>query len=194
MMKVIGLAGRAGSGKSTVARILAQRSGIEWIDLDEVAWKTYSPGTDVYHRLIEAFGSRILDASRHIDRRRLAQIALETPQSRHKLNELVHPAVSLAIHDLVRDARQRKVDVLLVEGALLASSPYVDRSIYDQMLWLETSDDTRVERLTAMNRRDHAARGHDIVPQGEFMTVSGEGSIEQVADRMLRIIGSDSAR
>ncbi|MCK5827631.1 dephospho-CoA kinase, partial [Candidatus Bipolaricaulota bacterium] len=39
MMKVIGLAGRAGSGKSTVARFLAQTPNIEWIDLDTVAWR-----------------------------------------------------------------------------------------------------------------------------------------------------------
>ena len=101
-MKVIGLAGRAGSGKSTVARHLALNPGIEWIDLDSVAWSTYAPGTNVYDRLVEAFGDGILGESGDIDRTQLARRAFATLQSQHMLNELVHPAVSEAVRKIGR--------------------------------------------------------------------------------------------
>ena len=188
MMKVIGLAGRAGSGKSTIAQHLAQDAAIEWIDLDEVAWKTYALGTDVYDRLVEAFGDGILSESGEIDRVRLAQIAFATREARQTLNELVHPAVSEAVGAIIRNYRVGETEILLIEGALLASSPYVDRSIYDRILWLETTDEARSQRLEAIGRSDHAQRGRDVVPTGDTIAVSGEGSVEDVADRVLRAI------
>jgi len=187
-MKVIGLAGRAGSGKSTIAQHLAQDAAIEWIDLDEVAWKTYALGTDVYDRLVEAFGGDILSESGEIDRVRLAQIAFATHEARQTLNELVHPAVSDAVGSIIRNHRVGETEILLVEGALLASSPYVDRSIYDRILWLETSDKARSQRLKAIGRSDHAKRGRDVVPTGDYVAISGEGSVEDVANRVLRAI------
>lgn len=188
MMKVIGLAGKAGSGKSTIARILAQEPAIEWVDLDSVAWSTYAPGTDVYDRLVNAFGGGILGETGEIDRLRLAQIAFATTEAQQMLNELVHPAVSDAVCAIIRDHRARGTEILLIEGALLASSSYVDRSVYDKILWLEATDNSRSERLEAMGRRDHAKRGRNVVPKGDFTVVSGEGSVDNVADRVLAAI------
>ncbi len=187
-MKVVGLAGRAGSGKSTVARHLAQQPGIEWVDLDTVAWDTYAPGTAVYARLIDAFGRGILDESDIINRHRLAKAAFATQSSRGILDALVHPAVSAAVEQRIRDARQRQVKILLIEGALLASSSHVDRSVYDCLLWLEASDEARAKRLNAMGRSDHAARGSDVVPWGDFIPIPSEGTVADVAARLLATI------
>jgi hypothetical protein len=71
---------------------------------------------------------------------------------------------------------------------LLASSPHVDRSVYDSILWIETPDEARSERLQAIGRSDHAARGRDVVPSGDFVSISGDGSIEDVANRVLAAI------
>jgi len=190
-MEVIGLAGRAGSGKSTVACFLAQRPGIKWVDLDSVAWSTYASGTDVYARLVDAFGVDILNETGEIDRPRLAKIAFKTQEAQQTLNELVHPAVSDAVRATIRDHRARGTEILLVEGALLATSPHVDRSIYNMILWLETTDSSRSERLQAIGRSDHAKRGRDVVPTGTFIAVPNEGSVEEVADRILQIIRRD---
>lgn len=187
-MKVIGLAGRAGSGKSTIAQHLAQHPGIEWVDLDSVAWNTYAAGTDVYERLVEAFGVGILGEAGEIDRLRLAKIAFATKEAQQTLNELVHPAVSDAVCATIRDHRAWGTEILLIEGALLATSPYVDRSIYNMILWLETTDSSRGERLQAIGRSDHAKRGRDVVPTGDYVVVSGEGSVKDVANRLLRAI------
>ena len=187
-MKVIGLAGRAGSGKSTIARHLEHNQGIEWIDLDSVAWRTYARGTDVYDRLVEAFGDGILSESGDIDRKHLARSAFATQQSQQLLNEIVHPAVSEAVRSIIRDHEVRGTDVLLIEGALLATSSYVDRSIYHAIFWLEVSANTQDQRLQAMGRSEHAKRGRDVIPVGEVVTVLGEGSVEDVAQRVLQAI------
>ena len=190
-MKVIGLAGRAGSGKSTIAKHLAGIDGIEWVDLDTVAWSTYASGTDVYDRLVDAFGSAILGESGEIDRSQLASRAFQTEATRQRLNKLVHPAVSNAVRSVIQHHLEEGTRILLIEGALLATSPHVDRSLYDMILWLETPDDVRSQRLHAMGRGHHAKRGKSSVPVGSFISVPNAGSVEDVAHRILKIIQDD---
>jgi len=192
-MKVIGLAGRAGSGKSAVARWLAQRSGIEWVDLDRLAWETYAPGTATYERLIEAFGDDIVAPSGQIDRAQLSQRAFADDASLETLNRIVHPAVSEAVKEVVRRHRLQGTELLLLEGALIASSPHVDRSTYDVVVWLEVPSGVRADRLRLSGRPDHAQRGEVVSPQPPVRTVSGEGTIEQVGERLLAAVsGSDA--
>lgn len=187
-MRVIGLAGRAGSGKSTIARHLAQRQGIEWIDLDTVAWGIYAAGTPAYERLLEAFGASILSKSGEIDRIQLAEAAFSSRENQKTLNAIVHPAVSDAVEAIVSDHEQRGTEILLIEGALLASSPHVDRSIYDLILWLDVPDTVRDGRLQDIGRGDHAKRGRDVYPTGDVVTIPAEGSIKDVAARIFRAI------
>lgn len=182
------MAGRAGSGKSTVARFLAQNPTIEWMDLDAVAWRTYASGTSVYDRLIDVFGRDILNDAGEIDRARLARSAFATPKLRQTLDKLVHPAVSDAIKAIICSHKGKETQILLIEGALLASSPYVDRSVYHAILWLETSDDARSKRLRAAGRGAHVDRSRDVTPVGDVVVVSGEGAVEAVADRILTAI------
>ena len=190
-MKVVGLAGRAGSGKSAVAQYLAQRPAVEWIDLDSLAWDTYAMGTAVYKRLLEAFGKTILSESREIDRIQLAEAAFESPSNQKMLNAIVHPAVSETVSGLIHEHRKTSTEILLIEGALLASSPYVDRSAYDLVLWLDVPDDVRMDRLQAVGREDHGRRGDEVLPSGNFISIPANGTIEEVAERIQRTIDNE---
>jgi dephospho-CoA kinase len=187
-MKVIGLAGRAGSGKSAVARHLARDCGTEWIDLDAVAWGTYGAGTDTHARLVDAFGPRILNGTGDIDRARLAEAAFADRSGRDTLDAIVHPAVSAAVKRIIAEHRGKATALLLIEGALLASSPHVDRSDYDLIVWLDVPEDVRASRLRAAGREAHRLRGRDISPAGEVVVVDASGTIEQTAARVLRAV------
>jgi len=191
-MKVIGLAGRAGSGKSAVARWLARRPGIAWVDLDRLAWTTYAPGTVTYDRLVDAFGDDILDRSGSIDRARLARRVFSDAASLERLNAIVHPAVADAVAGIVQRHRDDGTALLLIEGALIASSPHVDRSIYDVIVWLEVPDELRADRLRGCGRAEHVERGDAVLPNPPVRTVSGEGTIAQVADRLLAAVSGDN--
>lgn len=190
-MKVIGLAGRAGSGKSAVAQYLAREPAVEWIDLDAVAWDTYKLGTAVHERLLAAFGKEILSESGEIDRIRLAEAAFANHENREMLNAIVHPAVSDAAGVIIHEHRQKGTEILLIEGALLASSPYVDRSAYDLVLWLDVSDDVRAERLQAIGRVGHDKRGNQVSPSGNFISIPAGGTIEEVSDCIQKTIDNE---
>ncbi len=183
-MKVIGLAGRVGSGKSAVARLLSSVRGVEWIDLDRVAWETYEPGTETFGRVVERFGDEIVAEDGTIDRGELAVRVFVEAGAKEDLEAIVHPAIVQRLRTLCDEERARGTDVLLVEGALLTTSPHVDRSVFDAVIWLDASDPVRRKRLQAAGRGDHAPRGDDLSPNDGSIAVDAEGAIDEVAERV----------
>ena len=187
-MKVIGLAGPPGSGKSAVGRELAKRPGVRWIDLDPVAWSVYRRGTEAFVRLIDRFGSDVLSDSGEIDRRRLARSAFASPGARADLDEIVHPAVSDALVERIRSEAREGAEILLVEGALLATSPHVDRHAFDAVLWLDASPSVREERLAASGRETQADRLRGIEPPPGTVRIPADAGVTEVAKRVWRAI------
>jgi dephospho-CoA kinase len=188
-MKIIGLAGRAGSGKSAVARALAAAAAdTVWIELDRVAWETYAPGAESYAAVVERFGEGVLNEDGSIDRGELAVRAFVEAGAREDLEAIVHPAVLARMMGLAEEERERGTEILLVEGALLSSSPHVDRSVFDAILWFEVSDDVREARLRASGRADHVVRGDDVSPGASAIVIDAVGSIEDVVGRVRRVI------
>ena len=186
---MIGLAGRPGCGKSAVAAALAAEPNVEAIDLDRVAWETYVPGTSTHRRLVARFGRGILTDDGRIDRAALAAAALGDGASREDLASIVHPAVCERLDRVRRDAERRGVGLLIVEGALLAGSPFVDRSAFDAIVWLEASDGTRRARLRADGREGHVDRMAGAGPTRSTIVVDAEGSPTDIVERVRRAIG-----
>jgi len=93
---LIGLTGNIGTGKSTVARMLAEL-GAEAIDADLVAHETMRIGTPVHAQIIETFGQGLLTPSGEIDRARLGAIVFADPVALTRLEAIVHPATLEAI-------------------------------------------------------------------------------------------------
>jgi dephospho-CoA kinase len=187
-MDVIGLAGPAGSGKSAVARELSRSPGVVWVDLDRVAWSAYEPGTPVFSALVERFGRDMVGADGTIDRAALAERAFANADAKRDLDKLVHPAVSALLAERIAAERRRGCRVLLVEGALLAASSDVDRSLFDAILWLDAPPATRVERLRADARLHHATRNDALVCPEGTVRIDADAPLAEVARRVRRAI------
>lgn len=188
-MKVIGLAGEAGCGKSTVAKTLAERKGIVWLDLDRLAWESYRRGSPTYERLTSRFGKSILSTSGEIDRSKLAGIVFSDKESLADLNAIVHPALSEKLRSVIEEAKAKGTRVLLVEGALLGVSPQVDYSLFTAILWFTASRETREQRLRTADRVHHLRR-HLMSPKAAHtINIDAEGTIEQTVQHVLEAIG-----
>ena len=188
-MKVIGLAGEAGCGKSAVGRILAKREGTTWVDLDQLAWESYQPNSPTYDRLVARFGKEILSASGEIARSKLGQIVFSDSASLVDLNAIVHPALSEKLRSVIDEEKAKGTRILLVEGALLGVSPHVDYSLFDAILWLTASRETRKERLRTAGRVHHLRRHLESPKAAHTINIAAEGSIEQTAKHVLEAIG-----
>ena len=189
-MKVIGLAGNAGSGKSTIAQALSKRKGIKAIDLDKAAWESYLPRSSTYWRLVTRFGQGILDSQGAIDRSRLSAAVFSSDQALADLNAIVHPAVIDQLRKTLNEEEAQGTHILLVEGALLATSAHVDRSLFDSFIWLDVSSEVRHERLVAAGRHAHIERTVPEPDSQDVITVDAEGSVAEVAARVAEAIES----
>ncbi len=88
----VGLTGELGSGKSTVARMLAERGAVV-LSSDEMGRALMQPGQPVYAQIVATFGNEVIAADGSLDRKKLAALAFDAKQPRvEELNALVHPA------------------------------------------------------------------------------------------------------
>ena len=138
----IGLTGGIGSGKSTVAALLAER-GAQVVDADRIAREVVEPGTPGLAAVVAEFGSGVLTPDGALDRSALAAIVFGDPASRARLDAVVHPLVRARAAELVAAAPPDAVVVqdvpLLVETGQAGS--------FDLVLVVETDQQTRVARL-----------------------------------------------
>lgn len=119
-MIIIGLTGNIGSGKSTVARCLAEL-GAEVIDADIVARDVVAIGTVGLKKIIEEFGTGILDQKGDLDRAAMAAIVFDNLEARLKLEAIIHPEVIRLISGRILNYRNGlgSAPVLVVEVPLL---------------------------------------------------------------------------
>jgi dephospho-CoA kinase len=119
---LIGLTGNISTGKSTVARMLAEL-GAEVIDADRVAHEVMRAGTPAHARIVEAFGPQVLAPDGEIDRARLGAIVFADPGSLARLESIVHPATLAVIdHRITTTAAQ----VVVVEAIKLIEAGMAD--------------------------------------------------------------------
>ncbi len=106
-MKVIGVTGGVGTGKSTVARLFQQRGAVVF-DADRVAHQLMRRGTPVWKKIRAEFGPEILDGDGQVNRKRLGQLVFRSRTRLKALTRIVHPAVRRSILGDLRGLRRRR--------------------------------------------------------------------------------------
>ena len=124
-MKVIGLTGGIGSGKSMVAEILREKYKACILDTDSIAKRQMEPGGESYRLVLEHFGEEILCPDGRINRQKLADIIFRDASKRLKINQLTHPIVLEEVKKEIESRRKSgTTEYLVVETALMIESGY----------------------------------------------------------------------
>ncbi len=145
-MKVIGITGGVGAGKSSLLKIIKDNYSAHIILADEVAHRIMEPGKEAYHPLITLLGPEILKDDGFIDKRIMAQRIFNQDTLREQVNGIIHPAVKRVIIKEIEEQRQRKeVDFLFVEAALLIEDHY--DVICDELWYIYAGEEVRRKRL-----------------------------------------------
>jgi dephospho-CoA kinase len=138
----VGLTGGIGAGKSSVARLLAERGAVV-LDADLAARAVVEPGTEGLAEVVAAFGTDVLGADGGLDRAKLAAVVFADAGRRAALNAIVHPRVRAWMAERAAAAPAGSVVVqdipLLVEGGLV--------SLFDRVVVVDAADEARMERL-----------------------------------------------
>ncbi len=146
MVLIVGLTGGIGSGKSTVASLLAQH-GAEVIDVDLLGRDVIAPGGRAESAVLAEFGSTIADVGGQIDRAALARAVFGQPAQLDRLTAISHPAINAELGAWL-DALAADSIVVLDMAILVESNlgRLADGRCYDMVVVVEAPIDVRVQR------------------------------------------------
>lgn len=184
---VIGLTGGIGSGKSTVAAMLAGLGAVV-IDADKVGHEIYRPGTDGFRRVVDAFGAAIVAADGTIDRRRLGARVFGDPAALARLNALVHPLIGDEIRRRIQTALAANESAapgagrpIVIEAAIMLEAGW---RFFDRIWVVVVSREVAIARVTA----SRGLARHDVEQRIEAQISNDER--RRVADLVIENDGT----
>jgi len=192
-MKIIGITGGIGSGKSTVSRILRDL-GAAVIDADVLAKSVTTEGSEALKELTEYFGNDIVDEAGELDRKKLASIAFSDPVKLHALNSITHKYITEKIISAIEALRNSgKKDFIVIDAAIPIEKGFLD--VTDEV-WVVTADrETRIKRV--MDRSDLTYeevvnRINSQIRDEEYLRIADEvinnnGTIEELEQAVVKL-------
>ncbi len=145
-MKIIGLTGLTGAGKSTVAQKL-MIYGCYHIDADKVAKDVINNSEDVKNKLKERFGDDVVNADGTTNRSLLATRAFANEESTNALNEITHPAVTKEIKRIIEEKKNDGAPAVIIDAIALFESG--EDALCDFTVAVVAPMDIRLKRIMA---------------------------------------------
>ena len=143
-MRVFGLTGGIGSGKSTVARLFREEK-IPVVDADRISRDITSPGKPAYIEIVGRFGEEILSPDGRIDRKMLGAIIFANPGMRADLEAITHPRIAEGMREAVSALASEGHPVAIVEAALIHEKE--PQGMFDAVIGVRCGREPQVERL-----------------------------------------------
>lgn len=203
-MKVYGVTGGAGTGKSEVMRMLKEQFGGFVILTDDVARELQQPGGISYEKMVERFGKGILDENGLIDRKKVAEIVFNDEHALLELNQMTHPYVRKTVEQLLDEAENSGYPFAAVESAILLDAGYED--LCDEFWYVHTDPEIRRARMKAsrgytdekvdavMNNQPDEKKFYDRCRFVIENNTSLEAVYEQLAAKLSPLCGSGARR
>ncbi len=188
-MKVIGLTGGIGSGKSTVSQFLAE-VGAVILDADKVGHEALKPDTKVWREVVAAFGRQILTPSGDIDRARLGEIVFSKSKSLSRLNRIMHPRMYDMVKAQLEEYRRQGVDVVVLEAPLLIEAGWT--SLVDE-LWVTVASEStvlrRIKERAGLSEQETLARIRSQLSSEERIkhadvVINNDGDLDELKARV----------
>jgi dephospho-CoA kinase len=143
-VKIIGLTGGIGSGKSTVAQFLKELGAVV-IDADKVGHEVLRSNAEVKQEVVTAFGKGVLTPDGGVSRKKLGRMVFTNPESLPKLNMIMHPRIAALVKTRLEGYRKDGARVVVVEAPLLLEAGWA--SLVDEVWVTVASEATVLERL-----------------------------------------------
>ncbi len=146
-MKVLGITGGIGSGKSEVLKYLQEAYEAVVSPLDDVARQLQRRGENCFDRIVDTFGMEILGMDGELDREKLGAIVFSDSEKLALLNEIVHPEVKQWVRQDIERKEKERVWLYVLESALFPDVDYGD--ICSEMWYIYAEESIRRQRLMA---------------------------------------------
>lgn len=173
----VGLTGGIGSGKSTVAALLAGKGAVV-IDADKIAREVVAVGTPGLARVVEEFGPEMLTAAGELDRRRMGTLVFGDDGARRRLEAIIHPLVRERI--VAIDAAAGEQDVVVQDIPLLAEGGRAGS--FDAVVVVDVPVEVQAERLV---------RDRGMTPEDARSRIAAQATREQRLAIATHVIDND---
>ncbi len=180
-MKLVGLTGGVGSGKSTVADMMRDL-GAQVVDADEAAHAVYEPGSPGFDAVVREFGEEYVDGGR-IDRSRLGELVFHDDDARRRLNSIVHPLVRDWMAQRTAEAAERGAEVVVQDVPLLFENGL--ERLFSTVVLVYAPEDVQVERLVS---------GRGFTPERARAMIAAQMPIENKRGLAHHVINNSGAR
>jgi len=180
-LKLIGLTGGAGSGKSTVAEMFRQL-GAAIVDADEASHAVYAPQTPGFEAVVSEFGPGYL-RNGEIDRARLGELVFHDEDARRRLNAIVHPLVREWMAERTVAAADDGKEIVVHDVPLLFENAL--EPMYGDVVLVYTPEKLQMRRLVAGRRMD---------PDRARAIIAAQLPIEEKRRRAQHVIDNSGSR
>lgn len=143
-MKVYGLTGKSGAGKSTAAKILAEK-GFWVVDGDKIAHQITEKGSPILPLLAKRFGEDIMLADGTLDRKKLAARAFNDEESTNALNSITHPEIDRIFKEQIALGECNDFEKCIIDAAALLESP--SKALCEKIIVVTAPQEVRLERI-----------------------------------------------
>ena len=144
----IGLTGGIGSGKSTVAGMLAAKGAVV-IDADAISRSLTASGGRAMAAIAQTFGPQMVDAQGAMDRQAMREAVFQNPQTKQQLEAIIHPLVTLITEEQTQAAVRSGGRVLVFDVPLLVESGERWRKRVDRLIVVDCDAETQRQRVMA---------------------------------------------
>lgn len=198
----IGLTGGIASGKSSVAKILAEQGAIV-LDADQIAHENMAPTGPAYSGIVAYFGSEILDSDGQINRPKLGAKVFQNPVALQQLNQLTHPLVRQVLLEKTQEFQAQEATreqnwLLILMIPLLFESDLAH--LVDTTVVVYCPEETQLQRLmqrNGLNRNEAEQRLRAQMPLEEKVrradrVIDNSHSLEQTRQHVMEWLGAYS--
>ncbi len=195
-MKVIGITGPSGAGKTTLSKIMEKEFNTSIINADEVARSlSTNPETEYFKKIVELFGNDILKSDGNLDRKQIANLIYKNSNKRKQLNSLtfkyVVDDISLQIQNI---KAQNKYDFIAIDVPLLYEANM--EKICDKVIAVVAEDEEKISRICERDKidREMARQRLKIQNNNEFFAkkadfvIHNNGTIDNLVNSLKEIM------
>jgi dephospho-CoA kinase len=180
-MKLVGLTGGVGSGKSTVAEMMREL-GAEVVDADQATHAVYEPGNPGFDAVVREFGEAYVDSGR-IDRSRLGELVFRDDDARRRLNSIVHPLVRDWMAQRTAEAAERGAEVVVQDVPLLFENGL--ERLFSTVVLVYVPEEVQIERLVS---------GRGFTPERARAMIAAQMPIENKRGLAHHVINNSGTR
>ena len=185
-MKVIGITGSSGSGKSTVSKIIQNELNAKLIVADEIVKKKQETGQEYFEKIIELLGNEYLNKDAKLNRKKVADLIFKDEEKREEINKLTKKYV---VAEIKRKIESSTKEYVVIDAPLLIESG-LDK-ICNIVIGVVADYKTQIERICERDKltKVEAVSRLNIQPDNEFYRKNVDYIVENIGGEYDKILG-----